>query len=72
VSVENSDDQVTAPTSPGNPPAGTGNASPETNALPERLSGTIVTQRLLAASKLVDASVTPGSNVIVASGTGSR
>jgi len=72
VSVENSDVQVTAPTSSGNPPAGTGNASPDTNALPEKLEGTIVIHRLLAASKLVVASVTPGSNVILASGTGSR
>jgi hypothetical protein len=70
VSVVNAPDQVIALTPPGNPPAGTGKASPERNALAERLLGTFVDHRLLAASKLVVAAVEAGSNVIVAPGTG--
>ena len=70
VSVENDADHVTAPMSSGKPPSGTGKARPDTNARPERPLGTTVVKRLLAASKLVVASLTDGSNVILVSATG--
>lgn len=61
--------QVTGLMPLGSPLAGTGNVKPVRNTLPVGVSGTVVSQRLVAASKLVVVMVIVGEKLIEAPGT---